>query len=60
MIFGKNDADKDAMVRRGYADAAERIQELFLAGRREDAINAVPRRVCSMDQKPQAPRFPKK
>jgi len=33
---------KNAMVRRGYADAAERIQELFLAGRREDATNAVP------------------
>jgi alkanesulfonate monooxygenase SsuD/methylene tetrahydromethanopterin reductase-like flavin-dependent oxidoreductase (luciferase family) len=33
---------KDAMVRRGYADAAERIQELFLAGRRDDAIAAVP------------------
>jgi F420-dependent oxidoreductase-like protein len=33
---------KDAMVRRGYADAAERIQELFLAGRRDEAIAAVP------------------
>jgi F420-dependent oxidoreductase-like protein len=33
---------KDAMVRRGYADAAERIQELFLAGRRDDATSAVP------------------
>ncbi len=33
---------KDAMVRRGYGDAAERIQELFLAGRRDDAIAAVP------------------
>ncbi len=33
---------KDAMARRGYADAAERIQELFLAGRRDDAIAAVP------------------
>jgi hypothetical protein len=33
---------KDAMVRRGYADAAERIQELFLAGRRDDATTAVP------------------
>jgi alkanesulfonate monooxygenase SsuD/methylene tetrahydromethanopterin reductase-like flavin-dependent oxidoreductase (luciferase family) len=30
------------MVRRGYADAAERIQELFLAGRRDDATAAVP------------------
>jgi F420-dependent oxidoreductase-like protein len=33
---------KDAMARRGYADAAERIQELFLAARREEAIAAVP------------------
>jgi len=33
---------KDAMVRRGYADAAEQIQELFLAGRREEATEAVP------------------
>jgi F420-dependent oxidoreductase-like protein len=33
---------KDAMVRRGYADAAQRIQELFLEGRRDDATNAVP------------------
>jgi F420-dependent oxidoreductase-like protein len=33
---------KDAMARRGYGEAAERIQELFLAGRREEAIAAVP------------------
>jgi F420-dependent oxidoreductase-like protein len=33
---------KDAMVRRGYGDAAARIQELFLAGRRDAAISAVP------------------
>jgi F420-dependent oxidoreductase-like protein len=33
---------KDAMVRRGYADAAERIQEMFLAGRRDEAVAAVP------------------
>src|SRR5690242_13108224 len=33
---------KDAMARRGYADAAARIQELFLAGRRDEAIDAVP------------------
>jgi F420-dependent oxidoreductase-like protein len=33
---------KDAMARRGYPDAADRIQELFLAGRREDAGAAVP------------------
>ncbi len=33
---------KDAMTRRGYGDAANRIQELFLAGKREEAIAAVP------------------
>jgi F420-dependent oxidoreductase-like protein len=33
---------KDAMVKRGYGEAAERIQELFLAGRREEAALAVP------------------
>ena len=30
------------MARRGYGEAAERIQELFLAGRRDEAIAAVP------------------
>jgi alkanesulfonate monooxygenase SsuD/methylene tetrahydromethanopterin reductase-like flavin-dependent oxidoreductase (luciferase family) len=30
------------MVERGYADAAERIQELYLAGRKEEAVDAVP------------------
>jgi F420-dependent oxidoreductase-like protein len=33
---------KDAMARRGYPDAAERIQELFLAGRRDEAVAALP------------------
>jgi F420-dependent oxidoreductase-like protein len=33
---------KDQMVRRGFAEAAERIQTLFLAGHREEAIAAVP------------------
>ncbi len=33
---------KDAMARRGYADAASRLQELFLAGRRDEAVAAVP------------------
>jgi F420-dependent oxidoreductase-like protein len=33
---------KDSMARRGYADAAQRIQDLFLDGRRDDAIAAVP------------------
>ena len=33
---------KDAMIKRGYAEAAERIQELFMAGRRAEAAEAVP------------------
>ncbi len=33
---------KDAMVKRGYGEAADRIQELFLAGRRAEAAAAVP------------------
>jgi F420-dependent oxidoreductase-like protein len=33
---------KDMMSRRGYADAAERIQELYLAGRKQEATDAVP------------------
>jgi len=33
---------KDMMARRGHPEAAARIQELFLAGRREEAIEAVP------------------
>ena len=33
---------KDAMVQRGFADAAERIQELYLAGRKVEAAAAVP------------------
>jgi F420-dependent oxidoreductase-like protein len=33
---------KDAMTRRGYGEAADRIQELFLAGRRAEAVAAVP------------------
>lgn len=33
---------RDAMVRRGFGEAAERIQELFLAGRRDEAVQAVP------------------
>jgi len=32
----------DMMVRRGYADAAKTIQELYLAGRKAEAIEAVP------------------
>jgi alkanesulfonate monooxygenase SsuD/methylene tetrahydromethanopterin reductase-like flavin-dependent oxidoreductase (luciferase family) len=33
---------KDMMERRGYGDAAQRIQELYLAGRKEEAADAVP------------------
>ena len=30
------------MTRRGFGDAADRIQELYLAGRKEEATDAVP------------------
>lgn len=33
---------KEMMIRRGYADAADRIQELYLAGRKQEAAEAVP------------------
>ena len=33
---------KEMMIRRGFPEAAERIQELFLAGQREEAFAAVP------------------
>jgi F420-dependent oxidoreductase-like protein len=33
---------KDIMIRRGFKDAAERIQELYLAQRKEEATAAVP------------------
>jgi len=33
---------KELMVRRGYKEAAERIQELYLAQRKEEAVAAVP------------------
>jgi F420-dependent oxidoreductase-like protein len=32
----------DMMVRRGYGDAAKQIQELYLAGRKAEAMEAVP------------------
>ena len=32
----------DIMVRRGFGDAAKRIQELYLARRKDEAIAAVP------------------
>lgn len=36
----------DMMVRRGYPEAAERIQELYLAGRKREATLAVPDDYC--------------
>ena len=33
---------KEMMVRRGFGDAAERIQELYLAKRKDEAAAAVP------------------
>lgn len=36
----------DMMVRRGYGDAAKTIQELYLAGRKAEAIEAVPDEYC--------------
>lgn len=38
----KKNFHKDQMERRGYAKEAARIQELFLAGHRQEAIDAVP------------------
>jgi len=38
---GKN-FHKDQMTRRGFGDAAARIQELYLAGRKDEAAAAVP------------------
>ncbi len=36
----------DMMVRRGYPEAARKIQELYLAGRKREAIDAVPNEYC--------------
>ena len=33
---------KNQMIKRGYGDAAERIQELYLAGRKAEALEEVP------------------
>lgn len=33
---------KDAMVDRGYGEVAERVQELYLAGRKQEAAQAIP------------------
>ena len=37
---------KDMMVRRGFGDAAQRIQELYLAKRKDEATAAVPDEFC--------------
>jgi alkanesulfonate monooxygenase SsuD/methylene tetrahydromethanopterin reductase-like flavin-dependent oxidoreductase (luciferase family) len=37
---------KDMMVRRGFGDAAQRIQELFLGRRKDEAVAAVPDEFC--------------
>ena len=34
------------MIRRGFGDAAQRIQELYLAKRKEEAVDAVPDEFC--------------
>ncbi|MBW2244515.1 MAG: LLM class F420-dependent oxidoreductase [Deltaproteobacteria bacterium] len=36
----------DMMVRRGFPEAAAKIQELYLAGRKREAIDAVPDEYC--------------
>ena len=33
---------KDMMIRRGFSEAAERVQELYLAGHKQEATDAVP------------------
>ena len=37
---------KEMMIRRGFGDAAQRIQELFLAKRKDEANAAVPDEFC--------------
>ena len=37
---------KEMMVRRGFGDAAQRIQELYLARRKDEAVDAVPDEFC--------------
>ena len=37
---------KDHVTRMGFGEAADRIQELFLSGRRDEAIAAVPDELC--------------
>ncbi|WP_172386686.1 LLM class F420-dependent oxidoreductase [Streptomyces sp. MNP-20] len=42
MGHAKRNFHADLMARMGFADAARRVRELFLAGRREEAVLAVP------------------
>jgi alkanesulfonate monooxygenase SsuD/methylene tetrahydromethanopterin reductase-like flavin-dependent oxidoreductase (luciferase family) len=37
---------KEMMIRRGFGDAAQMIQELFLAKRKDEAVAAVPDEFC--------------
>jgi F420-dependent oxidoreductase-like protein len=37
---------KEMMIRRGFGDAAQRIQELYLAKRKDEAVDAVPDEFC--------------
>ena len=37
---------KEMMIRRGFGDAAQRIQELVLARRKDEAVAAVPDEFC--------------
>src|SRR2546429_2192698 len=37
---------KEMMIRRGFGEAAQRIQELFLAKRKDEAVAAVPDEFC--------------
>ncbi len=49
----------ESMAKRGFADDAARIQELFLAGRREEAIAAMPDEACCRARWSARPRHPR-
>jgi F420-dependent oxidoreductase-like protein len=42
MGAAKRNFHKDLMARMGFADAAQQVQDLFMAGKRDEAIAAVP------------------
>jgi F420-dependent oxidoreductase-like protein len=46
MGHGTKNFHNDMMVRRGYGDAARRIQDLYVAGRKDEAAQAVPDEYC--------------